>query len=1055
MARWFQPVFPPGRAAVLLALGLLGATALAQSPQEWRLYTANDGLGDTYTATVSVTRRGEVVLTHRENSPISILDGYKIRQVKTWGAVNYRAIEDLSGVIWGAYTNGLMEWKDGSWTQHPIREIAREFKPYPFRRARANWVAPTDLGRVLFLIPRRLMEFNSADNSTRDLRLAAKTKIGLFSDLAPARDGGLWIAAAGGVAKLPGPLHTLQPDAAWQEFVPDPAAGLKNFQRPYPDDDGGVVMMADRQDPIDKRVIVSFHPDPVSPRWTVIDPPREGIRFAWAGLDGIFWAATVNALYRRENGRWTEAPKDEISADQYFDLAVETNGVFWLATTEGAFRHTPAAWRPDADPGRDDSPVLAFCQTEDSRLWALQQDALREKTANGWVSRGLPEAWPVGAASGEAFASPDGTILLGAAGKVFVFDPGPGIFRELGGGDGLKRRIAGRLGGGRICVVALTGETSQRPWKFEVFDGRDLQPGEELRGDLPAVGDDIRFVHLGQNGDLWLGGSAITAVNHGGHWRSFVDSDLGPPHDPLCAAEAGEGKTWVATSDRVYEFDGGSWSWVKTGLNRVNSMTRGADGRIWVATSNGLHRYFKKEWGAVSTEDGLSAKEVTAVFEDARGRLWVGTSRGIVRYHPEADSDPPKTVVGGVTTDKSGVTEIVFSARDKWKVTAPDRLSYSYQLDNNPWQPSPTRIVTFADLSPGAHQFRARAMDRNWNVEPAPEAREFTITLPWYLDPRLISISAACILAAVFFAVLALNRHLQLLRSYAEVERIVAERTDQLEKANRQLLHGQKMNALGALAAGVAHDFNNILSIVKGSAQIIESNLNDREKIRARVDRIKTVVDQGAAIVRAMLGFGRGNDQQLAMCDLNATVEDTTRLLGDRALDAVKVEFDWAPGLPLVPGIKDLIQQILLNFIFNAADAMNGTGRIILRTGEFKPLPAGLALEPEPAERYIFASVKDFGVGVAPEIRSRIFEPFFTTKAFSARRGTGLGLSMAYEMARSMGAGLNVESEPGNGSVFTLILPVRVLPAAQDLKAPASRPIVDRSSHEPTRNPNR
>ena len=116
---------------------------------------------------------------------------------------------------------------------------------------------------------------------------------------------------------------------------------------------------------------------------------------------------------------------------------------------------------------------------------------------------------------------------------------------------------------------------------------------------------------------------------------------------------------------------------------------------------------------------------------------------------------------------------------------------------------------------------------------------------------------------ALFFAGLAFNRHRQLLRSYAEVEEKVAQRTRELESANRQLLHSQKMNALGTLAAGIAHDFNNILSIIKGSAQIIEDNLDNPAKVSTRVNRINTVVEQGAGIVKAMLGFSRESVEPL------------------------------------------------------------------------------------------------------------------------------------------------------------------------------------------------
>src|SRR5256885_16275152 len=125
-------------------------------------------------------------------------------------------------------------------------------------------------------------------------------------------------------------------------------------------------------------------------------------------------------------------------------------------------------------------------------------------------------------------------------------------------------------------------------------------------------------------------------------------------------------------------------------------------------------------------------------------------------------------------------------------------------------------------------------MDRSGNVDPKPPSLEFVVLIPWYREARLVFISSAGAAVALFFAALAFNRHRRLLHSYAEVEKKVAQRTLELERANRELLHSQKMNALGTLAAGIAHDFNNILSIIKGSAQIIEENVQDGQKVRTR-----------------------------------------------------------------------------------------------------------------------------------------------------------------------------------------------------------------------------
>jgi two-component system cell cycle sensor histidine kinase/response regulator CckA len=151
-------------------------------------------------------------------------------------------------------------------------------------------------------------------------------------------------------------------------------------------------------------------------------------------------------------------------------------------------------------------------------------------------------------------------------------------------------------------------------------------------------------------------------------------------------------------------------------------------------------------------------------------------------------------------------------------------------------------------------------------------------------------------------------------------------------------------------------------------------------------------------------------------------------LLGDRFLREVQVNFEPTVGLPGVLGAKDFIQQVLLNFIFNAAESMESGKQIRLFTQVIGELPTDLVLMPVPAARYVTVSVQDSGCGISPQILPRIFEPFFTTKALSTRRGTGLGLSMVYELSKKLGAGLAVESTVGRGSTFTLILPVRDLP---------------------------
>ncbi len=533
-----------------------------------------------------------------------------------------------------------------------------------------------------------------------------------------------------------------------------------------------------------------------------------------------------------------------------------------------------------------------------------------------------------------------------------------------------------------------------------------------------------------KNGDVWLGGDNQIAWRHQSVWGIFSSTNQIGPEKIFAFAESPDGRIWCGTPHSVWEFDGKDWLILRSGIERINALLCSRDGTLWVATSHGAFRFTQGAWIANGPEDGLAALEVRQIHEDATGRISVETARGWNTFHPEADTDAPRTAISSTSSDdarfrEGAVVTLAFRGRDKWKQTSPARLLFSYRLDEREWSPFlELNEISFADLSLGKHYFQVRAMDRAGNIDPKPAKLEFTVVMPWYRETRLVLTLAIALIVALFFAALAFNRHHKLQRSYAEVERQIAERTRELELANRELLHSQKMNALGSLAAGIAHDFNNILSIIKGSAQIIEDNADKPDKIRTRVDRIKTVVQQGAEVVDAMLGFSRSTDAPPAPCDLNVVVDETRKLLGDRFLREVEVRFARSEGLPQISVPRDFVQQILLNFIFNAAEAMSGEKQITLTTQLTAKLPTELFLTPAVAKDYILISVQDCGSGIAPEIKSRIFEPFFTTKALSTKRGTGLGLSMVYELAKKMGAGLAVESVVGQGSTFTLILPV-------------------------------
>jgi len=546
-----------------------------------------------------------------------------------------------------------------------------------------------------------------------------------------------------------------------------------------------------------------------------------------------------------------------------------------------------------------------------------------------------------------------------------------------------------------------------------------------------AVRADWKIAFTTRAGDVWLGGGNLLAWLHRGRWNVFASTNQLGPEQPVGFAETPDGRVWCATPERVWQFDGREWLAAHSGLDHVHGMLAARDGTLWVATARGLFRLSRDAWIANGPADGLPAEDILSLQEDEHGTVFANTTRGWSRFEPDADTDAPHTEIlsaefAHANIQEDAVFTLHFQGRDKWDQTPPESLLYSWRLDEHEWSPfQPSTAVAVSGLGLGRHVFQVRALDHNANEEVSPAEVEFSVVVPWYREERLVLVLALALFVSLFFAALALNRHRRLQHSFAQVEQLVVERTRQLELANRELLHSQKMSALGALAAGIAHDFNNILSIIKGSAQLIEDHVGNAEKIRARAARILTVVQQGAEVVDALLGFSRGDGASAVPCDLNAVVADTRRLLGDRFLHETEVQFESGANLPEVSVPRNFVQQILLNFIFNANEAMTGRKHIELATKLAAELPAEIYLAPAAAPRFILISVRDYGAGIAPELRHRIFEPFFTTKHLSARRGTGLGLSMAYELAKKMNAGIAVESVPGVGSTFILILPLK------------------------------
>ena len=284
------------------------------------------------------------------------------------------------------------------------------------------------------------------------------------------------------------------------------------------------------------------------------------------------------------------------------------------------------------------------------------------------------------------------------------------------------------------------------------------------------------------------------------------------------------------------------------------------------------------------------------------------------------------------------------------------------------------------------------------------------------------------------------SRWTLMLDAHGEPKAILTVDTDITEKKQleKQFFRAQRMESIGTLAGGIAHDINNILTPILGSAQLLKGRLaQDKARHDEMLTMIENNVKQGAALVKQMLSFARGVEGKYTILQVNDLINDIIQFSIQTLPKSIVFFTDLAPRLWTVSGDETQLHQVLMNLIVNAGDAMPNGGNLSIST-------ENLYINEEMMRRncdvqignYIVITVRDTGTGMAPKTLERIFEPFFTTKDFG--KGTGLGLSTVLGIIKSHKGCINVNSKVGQGSTFQIFLPSvnqKIIPVDTDNQA--------------------
>ena len=248
--------------------------------------------------------------------------------------------------------------------------------------------------------------------------------------------------------------------------------------------------------------------------------------------------------------------------------------------------------------------------------------------------------------------------------------------------------------------------------------------------------------------------------------------------------------------------------------------------------------------------------------------------------------------------------------------------------------------------------------------------------------------------------------------------------TTEQSTLQENLVQSQKMQAIGQLAGGVAHDFNNVLTAIIGYSDLLLANHRPTDPSFQDIMQIKQNANRAAGLVRQLLAFSRRQTLRPQTLQLNDVLSELQMLLRRLVGETIRLDVVYGRDLWQVKADLNQFEQVIVNLVVNARDAMSDGGKITLRTRNFPVSECAELKEMAivPAD-YVLVEVEDTGHGIPPEVRAKIFEPFFTTK--DVGKGTGLGLSMVYGIIKQTGGYVFCESEPGQGATFRILLPRR------------------------------